>query len=71
MKNFDKLFLIELEDNLSNFLAKNTLSVNELFDRSVATFADVVNDFLPITKAIVKKKTQTKTMNYKQFVVVY
>ena len=63
MKNFDKEeFLIILENKLSKLFVKNTLSVNEVFDKLVATFADVVNEFAPIRKATRKdKKLKQKT----------
>ena len=57
MKNFDKEeFLITLENKLNNLFVNNTLSVNELFDKFLALFADVVNDFAPIRKATRKEK---------------
>ena len=57
MKNFDKEgFLITLENKLSNLFVNNTLSVNELFDKFVAIFADVVIDFAPIRKTTRKEK---------------
>ena len=72
MKNFDKEeFLIMLENKLSNLFVNNTLLVNELFDKFVASLADVVNDFAPIRKATREEKTVTKTMDYKQFVEAY
>ena len=48
MKNFDKDFLITLENKLSNLFVNNTLSVYELFDKFFAILADIVNDFAPI-----------------------
>ena len=73
MKNFDKEeFLITLKNELNSLFVNNTLSINELFDKFVAIFADVVNDFASIRKATRKeKKTQAKTMGYKEFVEVY
>ena len=60
MKNFDKEFLIILENKLSNSFVNNTLSVNELLDKIVAILADVVNDFAPIRKATRKEKISNK-----------
>ena len=72
MKSFDEEeFLIALKDKLSNLFVKSTSSVNELFDNFVAIFADVVNDFAIMRKATRKEKTQTKIMDYEQFVEVY
>ena len=52
MKNFDKEeFLNALKDKLSNLFVKNTSSVNELFDKFVAIFSDIVNDFALMRKA--------------------
>ena len=60
-KNFNKKeFLIILENKLSILFVNNTLSVNELFDKFVAIFANIVNDFAPIRKATCKEKNQTK-----------
>ena len=63
VKNFDKeKFLITLENKLGRLFVNNTylsvnFSVNELFNKFFAIFA-------PIEKQLVKKKTQTKSMNY-------
>ena len=52
--------MIALEDKVSNLCVKNTLSINELFDKFVAIFADVVNDFEPLEKATRKEKNSNK-----------
>ena len=58
MKNFNKEFLITLANKLCNLFANNTLSVNELFDKFVATFVNVVNEFVKVfaTKKKLKQK---------------
>ena len=48
--------MITLENKLNNLFVNNTLSVNEQFNKFVAIFADVVNDFAPIRKATRKEK---------------
>ena len=51
MKIFDKEeFLITLDNKLRNLFVNSTLPVNELFNKFVATFEDVVNDFALISK---------------------
>ena len=61
MKNFDKEeFLITLKYILSNIFANHALSVNVLFDKFVATFADATFHPSPFRKAIRKKKLERK-----------
>ena len=60
MKNFDKEFLITIENKLSNLFVYNTLSVSELFAKFVAILADVINNFAPIRKATRKEKNSNK-----------
>ena len=61
MKNFDKEeFLITLENRLSNLFVNNALSVNELFDKFVATFANVVTTLRPSEKHLVIRNNSNK-----------
>ena len=49
----------------------NTLSVNKLFDKFVATFATVVNDFASIRKATRKEKNLSKNHGLLAIAIMY
>ena len=65
IKNFDKEeFLITLENKFSDIFVNNNLSVNKMFDKFFASFADVLLKTLhPSKKQLVRKK-KTRTKNH-------